>query len=546
MVLTAMEKDSRPKKSPAPLPPKQMSTKISPVPSINWEFNEKISLSSGSSTGIEMRPDKKIGIGFMDKSRKPLSNHRPLKSSAKSLDLLNVSGYPRKSPAPKVQVFQDTEDTINVLRSDSKYEIGIPGECTISRKKRQERRKIESIKYPRNTGDLTGTVRRRWVPANEKIDDSIAKRLELIHELNQKILANYERIQSKSKKLNTKSPTKSDSLKSSRRSSSSRSRPALSDLRYKETNKEHIYTEISSKTKSKPPRVPDNHQLIEKVMVHRVADDLDPKSKPKSNPKDSKLGSIKMKSMKKLNLNPKSRAPFVDENFIMAAKSEIESPQLKGSLKPKMNRPEALETNSTNLDVAEIEMKDVENRENIERVFDKNLLSSSKLYPDSKMNMRSWKDELYTSLRQDQSMERRMKTSELNGGNDVKEDETSGLEKEILDNLNETIGRFDNEKNVIGDENVDEGTGDDTFSDDSIQCTTPTTKVNGKDTSNQETFNSSWDSGVGIDVGSGSGWVRIHTGIESSLVYLTIDTTTKDICRDMLLGDELSLYIQVI
>ncbi|XP_006608543.2 uncharacterized protein LOC102680832 [Apis dorsata] len=61
----------------------------------------------------------------------------------------------------------------------------------------------------------------------------------------------------------------------------------------------------------------------------------------------------------------------------------------------------------------------------------------------------------------------------------------------------------------------------------------------------QETFDSSWDSGVGADVGNGgSGWVRIHTGIESSLVYLTVDTTARDVCRDMLLGDDLSLFMQ--
>ncbi|XP_011302466.1 uncharacterized protein [Fopius arisanus] len=311
MVLTSMKRDTRSKKSAAPAPPpappasKSMSSKISPAPSINWEFNEKISLSSGSSTGIEMRADKKIGIGFMDKSRKP-SN-----PSGKSLDLLNVSGYPppSKHPAPpKVEVFRDAEDTVNVLRSDSKYEIGIPGECTISRKKRQERRKIDCLKQPRSTGDLTGTVRRRWIPANEKIDDSIAKRLELIHELNQKILANYERIQSKSKKLNPKVMTtvKSDTLKTSKRStsSSSRVRPALSDLRHKEPNTEHVYSEITSKNKSKTPKELRNHQLIEKAMVHRVAEDFDPKDN--RNPEDSftKIGSVK-RSLKKLNSHHK-------------------------------------------------------------------------------------------------------------------------------------------------------------------------------------------------------------------------------------------------
>ncbi|KAG7208833.1 hypothetical protein KM043_015021 [Ampulex compressa] len=98
-------------------------------------------------------------------------------------------------------------------------------------------------------------------------------------------------------------------------------------------------------------------------------------------------------------------------------------------------------------------------------------------------------------------------------------------------------GSFDGERtDVSGQE------GSDSFSTDSIQSCSPSSGA--KEANGQEAFNSSWDSGVGVDVGTGSGWVRIHTGIESSLVYLTLDTTAKDVCRDMLLGADLSLFIQ--
>ncbi|XP_058804924.1 protein phosphatase PHLPP-like protein [Phymastichus coffea] len=59
---------------------------------------------------------------------------------------------------------------------------------------------------------------------------------------------------------------------------------------------------------------------------------------------------------------------------------------------------------------------------------------------------------------------------------------------------------------------------------------------------------SSWDSGVGAESSVGTekttGWLRVHTGIESSLVYLTQETSAADVCRDMLLSDCLALYLQ--
>lgn len=88
---------------------------------INWELNEKISLSSGSSPGIEIRPDVAKGIEFSE-SRKKTDFQTKFKTKEfkeaakikgprvgrKDLELMNVSGFPAKE---------------NVIKSDSKYEV---------------------------------------------------------------------------------------------------------------------------------------------------------------------------------------------------------------------------------------------------------------------------------------------------------------------------------------------------------------------------------------------------------------------------------------
>jgi len=72
-------------------------------------------------------------------------------------------------------------------------------------------------------------VTRRWT--KNKPNDSISKRLELIHELNQKILANYERFQQRSKRVkDTKEQTIENHIK--------------------DNPEEHVYTEIKRKNKT--------------------------------------------------------------------------------------------------------------------------------------------------------------------------------------------------------------------------------------------------------------------------------------------------------
>ncbi|KAK0097023.1 hypothetical protein PV326_003543 [Microctonus aethiopoides] len=571
-----------------------------PGVTINWELNEKISLSSGSSTGIEIRPDIRSGIGFTDKHKKiPTSKMSQskntnegkiyIKSNTKNtLDLLNVSGFhadKKTTPNVKVHLFKEDEIPINVIKSDSKYEIGIPGECTISRKKRQDRRKVEdSIKCLKgNNVDLTGTVRRRWIPANQKIDDSIAKRLELIHELNQKILVNYERFQAKSKRTNAKSIIReSENVENTvKKSDKKLSRVALSDLN--DNREQIIYSEVIKKRKKKTSA----KKIIEKVMVHQVQEDtMDNINKSNDNVKFESTCKIKDVSKTLRDFTSKSKHTLeINDNFSLAKKpqSSLEvKPQIayKNSMKlddksvtcsPEFNHSD-FNSKQNKFNIMEIKTEKSINKPS--EKSHKNWPENTKFHPDINFCNKNWKNGLYSSLKKsDRKDSERYKIVNTGTNNETETMEaTKSLEKEILDNLNETIGRFDNEKcdetlvdeGAISDvhdeeenkgeneveeeqteEEEEEDRDDDSFSTDSIQITSPTHKRNPiKDTSHQETFNSSWDSGVGIDIGSGSGWVRIHTGLESSLVYLTLDTTSNDICRDMLLGDELSLYIQ--
>ncbi|CAB0036521.1 unnamed protein product, partial [Trichogramma brassicae] len=96
-------------------------------------------------------------------------------------------------------------------------------------------------------------------------------------------------------------------------------------------------------------------------------------------------------------------------------------------------------------------------------------------------------------------------------------------ESNVLRELNEAIDRFEEQEEEELEEDEDD------------------TKLGHHD--------SSWDSGVGCDVSlkpaKGTGWLRIHVGQESSLVYLTLETSASDVCRDMLLSENLALFVQV-
>ncbi|KAL6449254.1 hypothetical protein ACFW04_000712 [Cataglyphis niger] len=504
---------------------------------MNWEMNERVSLSSRSSTGLAIRPDSRKGIEFSETCRRNVESRskigsecseREVKSSSSAgptLELMNVSGFAGSNVARKhrgVCSIGMTDE--NVLRSDSKYEIGIlsRGSSTL----REQRRQDDTL-MSKDNGDGT----KRWTK------DSISKRLELIHELNQKILANYERFQQKS-----------------RRSKDAKEQIVKSRIKDKTDAEEHVYTEIKKRhktgcrTSDRKTRDILKHDTWGKESSEQDASRRTDKSvflKEYYEKIDTKDQSEK---------KDKSDRKVVRENtnFSMAAKENFsyrvdEKTQLSKYPKSKDKKGRLSEENSIFYANENIPSKEMES------VATEDCLENSKLYPHScnSHNNEMKNDSLMEKTENSVSRNR----SEISSQKDVVESRTGSedaatdekiLECRILEKLDKTIDRFDSERTRLssGDSNEEENS----FSTDSIQSRSP--KSEEKCTNDvvsllQDTFNSSWDSGVGVaDLGNGSGWVRIHTGIESSLVYLTLDTTAKDVCRDMLLGDDLSLFVQ--
>ncbi|XP_020290995.1 PH domain leucine-rich repeat-containing protein phosphatase 2 isoform X2 [Pseudomyrmex gracilis] len=511
---------------------------------MNWEMNERISLSSGSSIGLAVRPDGRKGIEFSENRKRetadgrakinecPSERNREAKSSLLSkptLELMNVSGF------PPVNIDRKYRGTIgidkangNVLKSDSKYEIGIPSSAT-RKQKRQDALRKDNI----NTA-------RTW--NEDKPGNSIAKRLELIHELNQKILANYERFQQRSKRVK------------------SAKEQAKSCAKDRTDGEEHIYAEIKRKNKTSSRTSDRKNQNILKQDVPgrdtckknslRRGNNLG-KSNLSKNCCEKKISSVEDRAETE-NSDPrvknKSDRRIVCENtnFSMSTKENVScraSERSTLSISAKNTRQQLLEESSIfygSEDVNQIELNT------------EDYLESSKFYPencdlynnepknkDAKVNAKDNIPEIDRfELRKDDA-----KSTPRKNGDPLVMDEKI-LESEILEKLDETIDRFDSEKTQPTSGDVSNEDKDGSFSTDSIQSRSLSSAKSLKDANLPDTFNSSWDSGVGVDVGKGSGWVRIHTGIESSLVYLTLDTTAKDVCRDMLLGDDLSLFVQ--
>jgi len=513
---------------------------------INWEMNERISLSSGSSVGLAIRPDSKKGIEFSENRRRESEKRSKIvecsernceaKSSSSlstkpTLELMNVSGFlsnvDRKHRESSHSIEIDTADE-NILKSDSKYEIGIPSRNSATRKQRQQNA------LRRDNADVTRRTK-------NKSNDSISKRLELIHELNQKILANYERFQQRSKRSKD---TKEQTIEN----------------RIKNSPEEHIYTEIKKKNKT-TCRTSDRKKqgiLKQDISNQETCKKDSPKQDicrqadtNKSNLSKSYYESIKGRTENKdiSRATNKSDRRIVCENtnFSMAAKEnffyqvdEKTQPSKYMKLKNKIGRlSEGSSIFYANEDIHPKETESIKTQD---------CLENSRLYPES--------CNLYNNEEKDDNLKKNAKdnVSKINrsdprgdaetrtGSEDAVMDEKI-LQNKILENLDETIDRFDSERTQLTSDSNEEK---DSFSTDSIQSGSPSSVKDSKDAANLlDTFNSSWDSGVGVDVGNGSGWVRIHTGIESSLVYLTLDTTAKDVCRDMLLGDDLSLFVQV-
>ncbi|XP_012151095.2 PH domain leucine-rich repeat protein phosphatase [Megachile rotundata] len=464
-------------------------------PAINWELNERISLSSGSSAGLQVRPDAKKGIELSG-NRKTEAGKR---SDKTSLELMNVSGYPqecekkRKDSSWSIEIdcIERPSDE-NVIKSDSKYEIGSPSEGSGSRKSGKQRRQLATSTKTRKSTKKEEDDCKWGGKKVDKTNDSISKRLELIHELNQKILANYERFQQKSKSRNHSKESKVSKDQPARRSMSN-------------DKEEHVYAEARRKGKSdaKDQTCQDSRQR--KVDVNKLASEPTSKESDSTDKRRSKSTS-------------KSRTVRDNENFIMTARP--------GFLSDDKEKRASSRTEYGTRSKRCVFYSNVEGSKHVDRTIEQDdCLGSSRLYPES-----------YS----DRSNESRTKPGvnrDADGIADRSGVDQVALEHEILENLDETIDRFDESVPKAEPREKLDGSGDSVRSEDNELTGSKVSRL-------QETFNSSWDSGVGVDVGTGSGWVRIHTGIESSLVYLTLDTTAKDVCRDMLLGDELSLFIQ--
>lgn len=518
---------------------------------INWEVNERISLSSGSSTGLAVRADTKRGIEFSENRRRVSENRSKISdcsepsrgakfsSSAKpALQLMNVSGFPAnidRKHRGSWSIETDTTDE-NVIKSDSKYEIGIPSRSFATRKQRQQDtlRKVDA--------DTT----RRWT--KNKTGDSISKRLELIHELNQKILANYERFQQRSKRAKD---AKEQAVKN----------------RAKETDpEEHVYTEIKRKSKMtcrtsdwKGQKIPKqdtpNHNTSRRdCPKQNISRQIDigkfTFSKDHRERIGAKDGSEKKEAPKVTN-KPDRRIVCENTNFSLAVKDDFRYEADNENTRSPSTRAKSKDRKGRRSEGSSIFYTNEEPPPLSEMISasSENCLENSRLYPESRCIPGSEKPRKDDGCAKEDAKEN---AAEIDPS-DEREDAGSRadavvlddkiLECRILENLDKTIDKFDSERTQLtsGDSNEEK----DSFSTDSIQSRSPSSAKSPKDGNLLDTFNSSWDSGVGVDVGNGSGWVRIHTGIESSLVYLTLDTTAKDVCRDMLLGDDLSLFVQV-
>lgn len=498
--------------------------------SINWEMNERVSLSSRSSTGLAIRPDGKRGIEFSENRRRNVEgrskigaecSEREIKSSSSvgpTLELMNVSGFPGSNVDRKHRGACSIDITDeNVLRSDSKYEIGILSRDSAT--SRKQRGQSDTLK--KDNSDAT----KRWTK------DSISKRLELIHELNQKILANYERFQQRS-----------------RRTKDAKEQTVKSRVKDKTDAEEHVYTEIKKRHRTScQMRDWKARDILKRDTCGKESSKKDASRANKST--FSKGYHERVDTKDRTKKKDKSDRKIVRENtnFSMAAKENfLHQADEKTQKYPKSKDKKGRLSKENSIFYAN---EDVPSRE-MESVATGNSLQNSKLYPES-CNNETKNENLIEKTENSVSRDR----SEIDSQKDAIESRTGSgdaatdekiLECKILEKLDKTIDRFDSEETRLssGDSN-EEGN---SFSTDSIQSRS--TKSKEKCTKDagflQDTFNSSWDSGVGVaDLGNGSGWVRIHTGIESSLVYLTLDTTARDVCRDMLLGDDLSLFVQV-
>ncbi|XP_046588915.1 PH domain leucine-rich repeat-containing protein phosphatase 2 [Neodiprion lecontei] len=524
-----------------------------------WDFNEKISLSSGSSPRIDLR------AGF--ELAKDSARLAELRGEGKN----SSQWYVNRTACKDSRVIQE-----NVIKSDSKYEIGVPkesgkvpGKTKVQRNRESETAGSSSKTMQRSSRDgekTTGTKSRSKVSKDkiEKANDSISKRLELIHELNQRILANYEKFQQKSKRSHSKSSKDSkEALRGLRRDSEVSGRKPAENL--STVSKELIAYSQVTKTRQKtidPTRDTQDFQrqksdtskfTFSRDYCERLVSKLD---KPETNRKKGRAPV----PPKKQPSNPKTLRD-VNENFSMAPRANFYQPQNL----PEVCEPSFKVTRKPHSTVSSHTERKKLSKDNGSRFCLEEEKDKKKMITVPKVNPvlsteSALKDARQGELHEPKCVPVLTKSENVSSGmsdhirriSERPDDGETILEKRILDDLNRTISKFDVETDTpqVSVTESQSSTGKtESFSSDSIESgSSPSTKMkNGSFDSScchVEPFNSSWDSGVGGDVCGGSGWVRVHTGIESSLVYLTLETTAKDVCRDMLLGEDLSLFVQ--
>ncbi|XP_043480115.1 uncharacterized protein LOC122509876 isoform X2 [Leptopilina heterotoma] len=607
--------------------------KMKQVHDMNWDLNERISLSSGSTTAIDVHPNHDQLNDDRGKTNPPTKCRTKSAIQSKDLDLMNVSGFPDEKKNYKSTI--DSKIVNKSQRATFDDDNNLP--------KREKNKEVIS------------TAQRRWIAAKQKVDrtnESISKRLELIHELNQKIFSNCEKFHRKNKKSEFKENLEKDkkfddNLRNFQMYSKvmpkkvNQERNALFkqkvDINKFTFSKDYCERLLSSQKTEDPKKSEssDNFSLAirPEFVKHQIElNNFDNKLKPIDETSIIENGSdvsrsvfyvandyrnsrVKEEVIRSEDRLQSSRLyPESDSNFQRGSSTyrsrfnipngsptrelaqeaynhSMSTKQLQESFQksytesiqksfpepfPEFNRNGSREANRSSSRESNRNTSKEPNRnsskESNRSIKETNVNSSKEANRNSSQeaNRNSSHETNRSSSRElnrNTSKEPNRNSSKEANSNIIKESKRNCsrepnkkskdtinmtkisskekiLEDEILKNLNDTIGSFDTEKNNDT-ASLDSMGKSESFSTDSIQSLSPiTSSQSAVNTTLQETFNSSWDSGVSVEVGSGSGWVRVHTGIESSLVYLTLETTCKDVCRDMLLGDELSLFVQ--
>lgn len=451
-------------------------------PAINWELNERISLSSGSSTGLEVRPDARRGIEFSGNRKMEIDGGikagREDKASRGGLELMNVSEFQdpekkrRRSWSIEIDVIERPEQ--NVIKSDSKYEIGIPSEGSASRKPKQRRQLSGSSRTQKSAkNEEEEVVNGKWGRKKvDKTNDAISKRLELIHELNQKILANYERFQQKSKRSQSKEKDVLKEKASLKEKATLKEKTALKEkatLKEKTTSKDIVRSRASSKNEDPKEELYSEIKRKDKMSEYVIQKSQDSLRQRKldinkftfskdhceklTRSKDSGNSLDKKRSSRA----PKSRFLCDNENFIMAARPGFCDPDGKA------RRPATATEYCTRPRRDSTSVFYAEPSDHVDEAIsdDADCLGSSRLYPETYPRSNEAKidgtsedcRQTSASKGQGRGREETRDTTELNWDETVnKREEKDGraidqdLEREILGNLDETIERFDNDR----------------------------------------------------------------------------------------------------